>query len=82
MKNKSNVWYYMLIVVFTVLFFACMAFCFGRFRQLSRGYMTRSGCIWRLRRAERGREKQKNILRSWKNNKLFRTGNTADIKSS
>lgn len=42
MKNKSNVWYYMLIVVFTVLFFVCMAFCFGRFRQLSRGYMTRS----------------------------------------
>ena len=42
MKNKSNAWYYMLIVIFTILFFVCMAFCFGRFRQLSRSYMTRS----------------------------------------
>ncbi|MCX4322925.1 MAG: hypothetical protein OSJ59_08155 [Lachnospiraceae bacterium] len=42
MKNKSNAWYYTLIVIFTILFFVCMAFCFGRFRQLSRSYMTRS----------------------------------------
>lgn len=42
MKNKSNAWYYTLIVIFTILFFVCMAFCFGRFRQLSRSYTTRS----------------------------------------
>ena len=109
MKNKSNAWYYMLIVIFTILFFVCMAFCFGRFRQLSRSYMTRSLSyrletetmrrnltgtgrlqtpispiggegflmtgrpilmrserIWKRRRGERGRERQKNILRSWK----------------
>lgn len=42
MKNRSNARYYMLIVIFTILFFVCMAFCFGRFRQLSRSYMTRS----------------------------------------
>lgn len=42
MKNKSNVRYYVLIILFTILFFACMAFCFGRFRELSRNYRTRS----------------------------------------
>lgn len=42
MKNKNNARYYVLIILFTVLFFACMAFCFGRFRELSRNYRTRS----------------------------------------
>lgn len=42
MKNRNNTRYYMLIVIFTILFFVCMAFCFGRFRQLSRSYMMRS----------------------------------------
>lgn len=42
MKNKSNARYYVLIILFTILFFACMAFCFGRFRELSRNYRTRS----------------------------------------
>ncbi len=42
MKNKSNAKYYVLIVAFTVLFFACMAFCFGQFRELARNYRTRS----------------------------------------
>lgn len=42
MKNKSNARYYVLIILFTILFFACMAFCFSRFRELSRNYRTRS----------------------------------------
>lgn len=42
MKNKNNARYYVLIILFTILFFACMAFCFGRFRELSRNYRTRS----------------------------------------
>lgn len=42
MKNKSNTKYYVLIILFTILFFACMAFCFSRFRELSRSYRTRS----------------------------------------
>lgn len=32
----------MLIVLFTILFFASMAFCFAQFRELSRSYRTRS----------------------------------------
>lgn len=42
MKNKTNTKYYILIVVFTVIFFLCMAFCFTRFRTLSRDYKVRS----------------------------------------
>lgn len=42
MKNKANTKYYMLIIVFTVIFFLCMAFCFTRFRTLSRDYKIRS----------------------------------------
>lgn len=42
MKNRNNVKYYVLIITFTILFFACMAFCFGRFRELSRAYRMRS----------------------------------------
>lgn len=42
MKNKSNVRYYVLIVVFTIIFFLCMAFCFTRFRTLSREHKLRS----------------------------------------
>ncbi|MDE6406137.1 MAG: hypothetical protein K2M20_10880 [Lachnospiraceae bacterium] len=42
MKNKNNAKYYMLIMIFTILFFCCMAFCFGRFRELARDYRTRS----------------------------------------
>lgn len=42
MRSKSNTKYYILIVIFTVLFFACMAFCFMRFRALSRDYKFRS----------------------------------------
>lgn len=42
MKNKAALKYYMLIVVFTVIFFLCMAFCFTRFRTLSREHKIRS----------------------------------------
>lgn len=42
MKNKSNSKYYVLIVVFTVVFFLCMVFCFTRFRTLSRDHKIRS----------------------------------------
>lgn len=42
MKNKKDAKYYILIVVFTILFFACMVFCIGRFRELSRSYRARS----------------------------------------
>lgn len=42
MKNKNNGRYYVLIILFTILFFSCMAFCFGRFRELARNYRTRS----------------------------------------
>lgn len=42
MKNKAYMKYYILIVVFTVIFFLCMAFCFSRFRTLSRDYKWRS----------------------------------------
>lgn len=42
MKSKFNAKYYMLIIVFTLIFFLCMAFCFTRFRTLSRDYKFRS----------------------------------------
>lgn len=42
MKSKANTKYYILIVIFTVIFFLCMAFCFTRFRTLSRDYKMRS----------------------------------------
>lgn len=42
MKNKKDAKYYVLIIAFTILFFVCMAFCLGRFRELSRSYRTRS----------------------------------------
>lgn len=42
MKNKKDAKYYILIVAFTILFFVCMVFCIGRFRELSRSYRTRS----------------------------------------
>lgn len=35
MESKRNAKYYILIVVFTLLFFVCMAFCFARYRELS-----------------------------------------------
>lgn len=42
MKSKNNTKYYMLIIVFTMIFFLCMVFCFTRFRTLSRNYKIRS----------------------------------------
>lgn len=42
MKNKAAGRYYILIIVFTVIFFLCMAFCFTRFRALSRDHQFRS----------------------------------------
>lgn len=42
MKSRSNSKYYILIVVFTIIFFLCMAFCFTRFRTLSRDHEFRS----------------------------------------
>lgn len=42
MGNRANKKYYILIVVFTVIFFLCMAFCFTRFRALSRDHKYRS----------------------------------------
>ncbi len=42
MKSRSNSKYYILIVVFTIIFFLCMAFCFTRFRTLSRDHIFRS----------------------------------------
>lgn len=42
MKSKANSKYYSLIVVFTVIFFLCMAFCFMRFRTLSHQHKMRS----------------------------------------
>lgn len=42
MKSKNNTKYYILIVVFTIIFFLCMAFCYTRFRTLSRNYKIRS----------------------------------------
>lgn len=42
MKNRTNTKYYILIVVFTIIFFLCMAFCFTRFRTLSRDHKIRS----------------------------------------
>ena len=42
MKNRNDGKYYVLIITFTILFFVCMAFCFGRFRTLARDYRTRS----------------------------------------
>lgn len=40
--NKDKTKYYMLIVLFTVVFFICMAFCFVRFVGLSRTYKVHS----------------------------------------
>lgn len=42
MKNKTNLKYYILLILFTFIFFLCMAFCFTRFRILSRDYKIRS----------------------------------------
>lgn len=42
MKSKNKTKYYILIVVFTATFFLCMAFCFMKFRTLSRDYKIRS----------------------------------------
>lgn len=42
MKSKKNTKYYILIVVFTIIFFVCMVFCFARFRALSRDHKYRS----------------------------------------
>lgn len=42
MKSRSYSKYYILIVVFTIIFFLCMAFCFTRFRTLSRDHKFRS----------------------------------------
>lgn len=40
--SKDKTKYYMLIVLFTVVFFICMAFCFVRFVGLSRTYKVHS----------------------------------------
>lgn len=42
MESKRNAKYYVLIVVFTILFFVCMTFCFARYRELSRVFRMRS----------------------------------------
>lgn len=39
-ENKAK--YYILITIFTVLFFVCMAFCFVRFRNLARDHRINS----------------------------------------
>lgn len=42
MNKKKAGKYYVLIVLFTILFFVCMAFCFSRYRALTHGFGTRS----------------------------------------
>ena len=38
MNKKKAGKYYILIVLFTILFFVCMAFCFSRYQALTRGF--------------------------------------------
>ena len=52
MESKKSAKYYILIVVFTILFFICMAICFYRFRDLSRTRKIRS-LSYRLEGIER-----------------------------
>lgn len=42
MNKKKAGKYYTLIVLFTVLFFVCMAFCFSRYQALTHGFGIRS----------------------------------------
>lgn len=42
MNKKRAGKYYTLIVLFTILFFVCMAFCFSRYQALTRGFGIRS----------------------------------------
>lgn len=42
MNKKKAGKYYILIVLFTILFFVCMAFCFSRYQALTHGFGIRS----------------------------------------
>lgn len=42
MENRRNLKYYVLMVLFTVIFFFCMAFCFVRYRELAHEYKIQS----------------------------------------
>lgn len=42
MNKKKTGKYYTLIVLFTILFFVCMAFCFSRYQALTHGFGVRS----------------------------------------